>query len=470
MLGKFTFSPLDVGALTTPRAAELQSVMKMLQPDAVVVPGDEGVAAVDVALEGHAKQGVAKVSLAPTVRRTGWVTLHELASQPLDEVLAARINAEAKYDDLDRTQLLYFTSGTTTGQPKGCPRTVRSVMHTIVTQTWGSQNDNSARNLLQTANFRIVAPGVAIGTWSKGGCVVMPGLTFSPSGMLEAIERYKIRMILFIPAMVHALNAHPDFDKIDWSGLCTIFLGGDIITEGIYQKTCAAFPGCEVINAYGSTEGGSAFTYETEGKPGLQPIPFYAGISPVGKVNQGTRIRIANDQNRPVKRGEVGELHFCSPSFVTHYLNNEKPEDFYTDEHGSWFRSGDTGMINSDGWVYVLGRQKDIVKRAGIPITPAALESCIDTFLQSQSSVVALPHEQLGQEAFAVVKSLNGKSKDDVRKQVEDLFGKDYVLCGFATLEELGLQEFPLNATGKIVKRELEGLIATFLAGTVTEK
>lgn len=224
----------------------------------------------------------------------------------------------------------------------------------------------------------------------------MPGPGFSPASVLDAIQRHKVTFLLFIPAMLHALVSHPDFDSTDKSSVRATSIGADMITKDSYTKLCQAFPQCEVMIGHGMTEGGSAFNWPFFGQTGMQELPFYAGIAPLGKVADGTRIRVADEQHRPVRCNEVGEPHFCSDSFIRRYLRGVKPEDFYHDEHGAWFKSGDTGMINDDGWVYLLGRKKDIIKRAGISITPAALESCLDSYLKGQTSVLAVPHETLG--------------------------------------------------------------------------
>ena len=91
----------------------------------------------------------------------------------------------------------------------------------------------------------------------------------------------------------------------------------------------------------------------------------------------------------------------------------------------------------------------DIIKRAGVAITPAALESCIDTHLKTQSCVLGLTHETLGQEPFAIAKNLNGKTKEEITEHVLEMFGKDYALGGIATLSELEMVGFPVNATGR---------------------
>jgi 4-coumarate--CoA ligase len=95
-------------------------------------------------------------------------------------------------------------------------------------------------------------------------------------------------------------------------------------------------------------------------------------VSPDGKV---------------VPRGEVGELHVSHSSIFKTYLREqtETPE-LYTDETGRWFNTGDIGLINDAGDVYVIGRSKSVIKRAAVSIAPAAIESCLQAYIGSQVS------------------------------------------------------------------------------------
>lgn len=96
-----------------------------------------------------------------------------------------------------------------------------------------------------------------------------------------------------------------------------------------------------------------------------------------------------------------------------------------------------------------------MVKRAGVPLAPAAIESCVQKFTGAQVSVVALPHPTLGAEPLVVVDDLRGKTEREVRDEVLSRFNEAYTLGPVMTLKQLGLEAFPLNTTGKIMKIEL---------------
>jgi len=127
-------------------------------------------------------------------------------------------------------------------------------------------------------------------------------------------------------------------------------------------------------------------------------------------------------------------------------------------------QQGDLGLIDFDGIFYILGRTHDIIKRTGVPITPVALESCIASFIGgSQTCVIGIASEKLGQEPFAICSDFCGKTENEIKQHVLDLFGKDYALAGAMTLKQLNLDKFPLNATGKVMKIDMLEIVATHL-------
>jgi len=119
----------------------------------------------------------------------------------------------------------------------------------------------------------------------------------------------------------------------------------------------------------------------------MDQISSYGEIAPVGKVKPGDSVQVwSHDNDRVANRSEPADMHVCCGSIIKHYLGGVHEDSFYEDDHGRWFKTGDLGMINEDGIVYILGRMKDVIKRAGVPIIPAALESCIEKFTGSQVS------------------------------------------------------------------------------------
>lgn len=317
----------------------------------------------------------------------------------------------------------------------------------------------------------------------------MASKSFAIEDTVRAIVQHGVDFIVLSPAMVHELAhdlaAHPG--KLD--SVRTIQVGGDAITKEVLVKCAALFPRARVCINHGMTEGGGFFRWPLFETP-IPQIPFFGEICPIGTVAAGTRLRIWDaDRGRPTRRGEPAELHVSCESVIRRYLGGVSDSSFYQDEKGRWFNTGDVGMINDEGLVFILGRSKDVIKRAGVVIMPAALESCIEKHTGAQVSVVfplptslllsfvlcsdkspamltmytvyqtcvvAVPHPLLGHEPFAVLSTFNDKNENDIKDHVCRMFGPEYALAGLSSLKQIGLQEFPVNATHKIVKFEVQ--------------
>lgn len=472
---RLTLACLDYGATSAARKPELQNFIKTLQPAIVVVSNKHDATTVDAALQYCNVVAKVKIILddktgAPSLN--GWTTLPDMSDLSLDKVQRdSDLLEQARQSDPDRISFICFTSGTSSGSPKGCPRHVAGTTALLDSQASLLRFDTGTRYLHVSANFRVVAPALTTAAWKAGGAIVMPGTTFSAKATLDAFEKHGITNLTLVPALLHALTNDQAFSSEKVRSLKCATFGGDMITKEVLLKAKAAFPHAKIAASHGMTEGGGFFEwpyFDTD----VHEIPYYGGISPLGTVAPGAKLRIYNvESNRIAERNELGEFQACAPSTIKHYLNDTNQDAFYEDKSGRWFKTADIGLINEDGIVYLVSRMNDRIKRCGVPITPAALESCIEEFTgfqvrstdildvppsqkltPHQTSVFGVAHPEFGHEPYAVVEQLGGSSEDQIKQHVIDLFGKDYSLGGVFTLQHLNLTAFPRNATDKIMK------------------
>ncbi|KAK5681851.1 hypothetical protein LTS10_006384 [Elasticomyces elasticus] len=424
---RFTLAPLDVGALTEARHEELLALLQTLKPDVVVVQSLDDAKKMELLLR---ESGIPLPQLrfqldSGVSTQNGWQSEWKTLTSLVQEGFEYDIDQQSLLDharryEPDRIALIMFTSGTSSGKPKGCPRHVGSISQAMEIQVWGPKYGVGTNMLFSTAN------------------------------------------------LIHSIVAHPTFSARDTSTLQTVFTGADMITKDLLVKMTIAFPTAVVCTGHGMTEGGAFCEWVWFDTPPAQ-IPYFGEISPLGKISAGSRVRIWDQEAGSVaRRGAPGELHVCNDVTIRHYLGNINEDSFYSDDLGRWFKTGDLGMIDADGIIYVLGRIKDVVgltdvMRAGVPITPAALESTIGKISGVLVSVIAIPSPTLGQEPFAVLQSFNGRSEAEIKQCIIDVFGKDYQLAGAASLEQLGLDAFPLTATSKVVKFELQKAVQVYL-------
>jgi 4-coumarate--CoA ligase len=306
---------------------------------------------------------------------------------------------------------------------------------------------------------------IHMAVWKAGGCVVIPGTGAGSEGILDAVQTHHITLWLFVPALLNSYAAEKRAsgrNLPEVNGIETVLLGGDMITRDALRKAAEEFPRAEVIVAHGMTEGGGLFNWPFREAQAAE-VPHIREISPLGDVAKGVRVRIRDaESGKVVKKGDTGELLFSSKCVIQHYLDHTHPEAFLQEDGRQWFRTGDLATITADGLVYILGRIKDRIKRAAIPIEPAALESCVAAFTASTASVIGWPHPEMGEAPLAIVENLNGKTTEQILEEVIRKFGPEYALEKVITLEQLGLRAWPLNATGKIMKTELKSAVGVF--------
>jgi len=186
----------------------------------------------------------------------------------------------------------------------------------------------------------------------------------------------------------------------------------------------------------------------------------------VGRVLPGARVRVCKYKGggkgeswEVLPRGEAGELHVGGAGVIGEYLGGEKGESFYQDEVGGWMVTGDQGRMDVDGVVYITGRYKDVIIRAGENISPVKMEVAIGE-LGIVAQVVAAADEYAGQVAVAVVMKLTEEvGKKEVMVKCREL-GPVFALDGVYTLEELGMEAFPVTSLGKIKKELLRQAVA----------
>ena len=208
----------------------------------------------------------------------------------------------------------------------------------------------------------------------------MSGASFAPKTSWDAIEQHGISHLLLVPALLHALVSEPSFSSEKVTSVKYAIFGGDLITKDVLAKTKEAMPATEVLVGHGMTEGGGLFKWPFF-DISIEDLPNIGGICPIGKVTQGSRLRIYDvDAGHVANRKEPAEFQVCSPSLIKHYLGEVNEDSFYEDEMGRWVKTGDLALIDENGVLFVLGRLSDRMKRSGVPITPAALESCIEKY------------------------------------------------------------------------------------------
>ncbi|KIO49887.1 class I adenylate-forming enzyme family protein [Nitrosospira sp. NpAV] len=208
-----------------------------------------------------------------------------------------------------------------------------------------------------TATFGILS-------WLGGSVIVLP--QFDVAAAIRTIAELKPAYIFGVPTMFQRIAADPELSKIDTSSLIAIISGGAKIDEASIRRCTDAF-GCGFISLYGSADGVNCHTtldddLETIFRKAGRPNPDVCSI------------RIVDDQKQEVPQGCIGEITARGPISPMQYVNAPELDALYRDEEG-WVYTGDLGLIDSDGYLVLSGRKKDIIIRGGVNISPAQIEN-----------------------------------------------------------------------------------------------
>ncbi len=292
--------------------------------------------------------------------------------------------------------LMPYTSGST-GQPKGCMHTHATVLHNVVgSMLWKHVTADSVA--LATAPFFHVTGLVhsLLATVQAGGTVAIQQ-RWDPAAAAAIVERYRCTHWDNVPTMVVDLLSHPEALKRDVSSLKWIFGGGAAMPEAIAQKlrdTC----GVDYIEGYGMTETISQTHMNPPGRPKKQclGIPCFDTESLV--VEPGTATILPP--------GEQGEIVVRGPQMLVGYWKNEKAyRESWIDIGGkAYFRTGDLGRVDEDGYFYISDRLKRMINAAGLKVWPAEVEAAMYKHPAiRECCIIASPDERKGETVKAVV-------------------------------------------------------------------
>ncbi|KAL4742012.1 hypothetical protein BDV11DRAFT_167701 [Aspergillus similis] len=453
---RVTIVCVDEELLNVEQHDELRRMLKTIKPRVIVVQDEKGADVIDFALRNlRLDPDILKITLSDlAVNRpnSAWRSLLSLSLTPaLSASETESILSAARLDpsNASRTHSILYTSGTS-GVPKGCPLHVSGMSHVLYSQSWLVNAENCTRVLQQAHPSRGIAIAQTLQTWREGGTVVMTGNGFNAGDLVRAVERHGVSFVVLTPAMVHPVADELKGRNGAADSVKAVQVGGDAVTRGVLEKCTRLFPSARVVVNHGMTEGGGAFVWPFN-RP--RDIPFYGEMSPIGSVARGAAVRIRGAKGT-VARGELGELHVSCPSIIPGYLGGVSAESFQEGDGRRWFKTGDVGMMDKHGIVFILGRMKDMINGK---VMPAPIESCLENFTSVQACVVNAGGP------FAVLARYTGKTETQIRRHIVRTLGKSNALSGVVYLQQLGLERFPVNGTHKIARGEMEGAVLAYL-------
>ncbi|MBV8599926.1 MAG: AMP-binding protein [Candidatus Eremiobacteraeota bacterium] len=363
-------------------------------------------------------------------------------SQPIDD--AALDARRPKGDDLCRVA---FTSGTT-GDPKAVQHTYNTTLSACYICNRNQLFDAGGATLIFLPvglnwGLMLVLEAILAG----GKAVLME--RFEAGDAMRLIEREKITHFASAPAGVIALLDHPDLGKYDLSSLKAYVVGGASCPIEVIRRAQRDIPG-RLVEMYGMLETGS----QAQTLLGDDPERV---VGLVGRPVPEVPLRILDENERDVPAGTSGEIANVGPSVTPGYYNNPSANERAFTKDG-WFKTGDLGVLDADGFLKIVGRKKEMIIRGGANIYPREIEEVLFRHpAVADCAVVGLPHPRTGEQVVACVVLRPGASFtfEDMTAFLAPQIAKYKVPERLELIEAL-----PRTPTGKVQKGRLQEAIA----------
>jgi acyl-CoA synthetase (AMP-forming)/AMP-acid ligase II len=267
---------------------------------------------------------------------------------------------------------------------------------------------------------------------------------FDAGRWLDVVERERPGAAFIVPAMAQLLIAHPRFDTADLSSLWMCSLGSAPLAPTTLRRLQDKLPDATVSNGYGMTEAGPAYC-------SMPKEESEKRIGSVGRPMPPMEVRSVGPDGETLGAGEVGEIHIRMPGREREYYND--PQATAATWEDGWLHTGDLGYLDEDGYLYIVGREKEVIIRGGNNIHATDIEGVLLEHPAVQdAAVVGVPHDVLGEDvaAFAVLRPGTSLAAAELEGFCRERLADYKVPRRIEFVAEL-----PRNATGKVLKHEL---------------
>lgn len=427
---------LGVGACVVP----LNPALSAAETEAVLRQADVALAITNAAVPTRAPE------TRRAVRGPWWVADGDGISpdtELLSDVLAGfRSGPEPRVGTADEDALLLFTSGTT-GQPKGVGLTHANIaanLHALLVETWRMTEDDRLLHALPPHHLHGLALGL-YGTLFTGGAAVLVE-RFDPAVVLAGLNTQRISVFMGVPTMYHRMVETAGDFALDSVRLC--ISGSAPLSVETFRRFAARF-GHRIVERYGLTE--TAINTSN-------PIDGECRAGTVGTALPGIEVGVFDaTDHRPLPHGQSGEIRVRGPNVFRGYWRN--PAATAEAFHDGWFRTGDMGMLDADGYLTIDGRMKELIIVGGTNVTPGEVEAALEPETGVRDVAVAgVPDADLGEKVAAFVVPQDGEDSATLEARLRLRVERDLAPYKRPRLYRF-LDEIPRNAMGKVERGKL---------------
>jgi long-chain acyl-CoA synthetase len=361
-------------------------------------------------------------------------------AQRLDTLLE-KASAQARPADMEASDsaVILYTSGTT-GFPKGA-----TLSHgNVVSNTWSTVHHAGYRPddrlVLFLPLFHVFGQNFIMNAALLAGSTVVLHRRFAPEAVLESIARERVTMFFGVPSIYVAL-LNLDLPAARMASIRYWFSAAATMPQEISRRWSERF-GRPIFEGYGLTETSPFAAYNHD---------FQHKFGSVGTAVENFELRIVDEGDREVAPGSLGEIAIKGPGVMLGYWG--RPEDTRAAIRDGWFHSGDVGLMDDQGYVFIVDRVKDMINRSGFKIWPAEVEQLLYRHpAVKEVAVYGVPDAEAGEAVAAAIVLRSGASAS-AQEIVEYCHSQAAVYKAPARVDFVS--ELPKSATGKILKRVL---------------
>jgi acyl-CoA synthetase (AMP-forming)/AMP-acid ligase II len=362
-----------------------------------------------------------------------------------DLVSAAEPRLPEEPEETDPVVLMY--TGGTTGLPKGVLLDQRAEMLNAYHVGMVFPIEYDTVWLHQTPMFHAASMGAILGAPAYGGTSVFMSL-FDPAKVLDVIEEHQVTGTVMVPTMIGMMATHPDFDAARLASLRQLVYGASPMPQALLQRIRTELPEVKLFQGYGMTECAAVLTFLTD----KDHASGGDRLRSAGRPVPGVVLSIQDPDGNILPRGETGEVCARAGNFMRGYWNN--PEATEEAFRGGWYHTGDAGHLDSEGYLFLVDRVKDMIVSGGENVYSVEVENAIATHpAVSQVAVIGIPHEVWGEQVHAIVVCVEGAqvTEDEIKAHARD------TIAGYKVPKsvEFRVEPLPLSGALKVLKRDL---------------
>jgi len=372
--------------------------------------------------------------------------IHDAYEQWVDRYEPADPGIVSAMDDV---AFQLYSSGTT-GLPKGVMLSTKnfSVLMTVAKEVW--EFSPKTVNLVAMPLFHIGGGGWVVAGMYEG-CTSVIVRDLDPAKLVDLVGDRRITHAFLVPVALQLMLMVPGVEDADFSSLEIMVYGASPISEEVLVKSLEVFE-CDFWQAYGLTETTGTVVNLAPGDH--DPTgPHRHRLRSCGRPGPGVELRIVvTDTGEDAPQGEVGEIWVRSPQVMKGYWNMPEATAEAVTADG-WFKTGDAGYVDEDGYVYIHDRVKDMIVSGGENVYPAEVENVLMGHPGvSDCAVIGVPHDKWGETAKAILVKHSGAeiTEDEIIRYCQERLAKFKCPTSVEWTDML-----PRNPTGKILRRDL---------------